>query len=60
MQNAGLTIGMVAICIGLASIGGMAYRKPERIHFLTGLAIALILTAIITVYFRHAASGSYE
>ena len=45
---------------GLASISGMAYRKPQRIPLLTVVAIALILTAIITVYFRHIAGGSYE
>jgi hypothetical protein len=46
--------------LGLASISGMAYRKPQRIPLLTFVAIALILTAIVTVYFRHVASGSYE
>jgi hypothetical protein len=46
--------------LGLASISGLAYRKPHRIPLLTVAAIALILTAIITVYFRHIAGGSYE
>lgn len=46
--------------LGLASISGMAYRKPQRIPLLTFVAIALILTAIVTVYFRHVAGGSYE
>ncbi|MDA1272677.1 MAG: hypothetical protein O2960_01305 [Verrucomicrobia bacterium] len=46
--------------LGLASISGMAYRKPQRIPLLTIVAIALILIAIITVYFRHVTAGSYE
>lgn len=46
--------------LGLVSISGMAYRKPQRIPLLTLVAIALILTAIVTVYFRHVAGGSYE
>lgn len=46
--------------LGLASISGMAYRKPQRIPMLTIVAIALILIAIITVYFRHVTAGSYE
>lgn len=46
--------------LGLASISGMAYRKPQRIPLLTVVAIALILTAIITVYFRHVAGSNYE
>lgn len=46
--------------LGLASISGMAYRKPQRIPLLTVVAIALILTAIIAVYFRHIADSSYE
>ncbi len=45
---------------GLVSISGMAYRKPERIPVLTVVAIGLILTAIVTVYFRHAIGGEYE
>jgi len=39
--------------LGLVAISGLGYRKPERIPFLTGVAIALILIAITTVYFRH-------
>lgn len=46
--------------LGLASVSGMAYRKPQRIPMLTIVAIALILIAIITVYFRHVTAGSYE
>ena len=46
--------------LGLASISGMAYRKPQRIPLLSVVAIALILTAIVTVYFRHVAGGSYQ
>lgn len=38
---------------GLAGIGGMAYRKPEKIPMLTGITIVLILVAIGMVYFRH-------
>jgi hypothetical protein len=44
--------------LGLVSISGMAYRKPERIPRLTLVAIALILIAIITVYFRHVAGAT--
>ena len=46
--------------LGLVSISGMAYRKPERVPLLTVVAIALILTAMVTVYFRHVAGGSFE
>lgn len=46
--------------LGLVSISGMAYRKPQRIPLLTVVAIALILTAIVTVYFRNVAGGGYE
>ncbi len=46
--------------LGLASMSGMAYRKPQRIPMLTAVAIALILTAIVAVYFRHVAGGSYQ
>ncbi|MGV3756042.1 MAG: hypothetical protein ACO1QS_11720 [Verrucomicrobiota bacterium] len=49
------------VCLlGLASLGGLAYRKPQRIPLLTVVAIALILIAIVTVYFRHVASGGFE
>ena len=42
-----------AVCwVGLVAISGLGYRKPERIPLLTGVAIALLLTAITTVYFR--------
>lgn len=46
--------------LGLVSISGLGYRKPERIPVLTGVAITLILTAIIAVYFRHAFEGGFE
>ncbi len=46
--------------LGLASMSGMAYRKPQRIPMLTAVAIALILTAIVAVYFRHVAGGNYQ
>lgn len=46
--------------LGLASLSGLAYRKPERIPLLTGVAIALILIAVATVYIRHLAEGVYE
>ena len=36
---------------GLVAISGLGYRKPERIPLLTGVAIALLLTAITAVYF---------
>lgn len=40
------------ICwLGLVGISGLGYRKPERIPLLTGVAIALVLIAITTVYF---------
>ena len=39
--------------VGLVAISGLGYRKPERIPLLTGVAIALILIAITTVYFSH-------
>jgi len=38
---------------GLVAISGLGYRKPARIPLLTGVAIALILIAITTVYFSH-------
>ena len=42
-----------AVCwAGLVGISGLGYRKPERIPLLMGVAIALILTAITTVYFK--------
>lgn len=46
--------------LGLVSISGLAYRKPQRIPLLTGVAIALILIAITTVYFRHTTAGGFE
>jgi len=46
--------------VGLVSISGMAYRKPERIPALTAAAIGLVLIAVVTVYFRNAFSGNYE
>lgn len=43
------------ICwLGLVAISGLGYRKPDRIPLLTGVAIALILIAITTVYFSRA------
>lgn len=38
---------------GLVAMSGLAYRKPERIPILTGVAIALILVAIVAVYSSH-------
>jgi hypothetical protein len=46
--------------LGLVSISGMAYRKPERIPLLTMVTIALVLIAIVTVYFRHVVAGGYQ
>ena len=43
--------------LGLASMSGLAYRKPQRIPLLTVLAIALILISITTVYFRQTTAG---
>ena len=43
----------VVCWLGLVAISGLGYRKPERIPLLTGVAIALILVAITTVYFSH-------
>ena len=37
---------------GLVAISGLGYRKPERIPLLTWVAVALILTAVTTVYFK--------
>jgi hypothetical protein len=45
---------------GLVAISGLADRKPERIPVLTAVAIVLVLTAVATVYFRHALAGSFE
>ena len=45
---------------GLVSISGLGYRKPERIPALMGVAIALILVGIATVYFRYAIGGGFE
>ncbi len=43
------------ICwLGLVAISGLGYRRPDRIPMLTGVAIALILIAITTVYFPRA------
>lgn len=43
-----------ALCwAGLVATSGMGYRKPERIPLLTGVAVALVLVAITTVYFSH-------
>ena len=43
--------------LGLASISGMAYRKPRHIPLLTVVAITLIVIGIATVYFRHTTAG---
>lgn len=43
---------------GLVSLGGLAYRRPGRIPLFTVVAVALILIAVGTVYFRQA--GAYE
>lgn len=43
----------LACWFGLVGISGMGYRKPERIPLLTGIAIALVLLAVTTVYFSH-------
>jgi len=37
---------------GLASIGGMAYRMPNKIPALTGVTIVLIVVAVASVYLR--------
>jgi len=42
---------------GLVSYSGLAYRSPGRIPLLTGVSVALILIAIITVYFKNAIAG---
>ncbi len=46
--------------LGLASMSGMAYRKPQRIPLLTGVAIALIVIAIITVYSRYSTASGLQ
>jgi len=48
------------ICwFGLAGLGGMAYRMPNRIPMLTGVAIVLVGLAVAAVYFKFG-SGSFE
>ncbi|MEI8310334.1 MAG: hypothetical protein WCH98_06225 [Verrucomicrobiota bacterium] len=47
-------VAVKLVCwFGLVAISGLGYRKPERIPLLTGVAIALVLLAITTVYFSH-------
>ena len=46
--------------LGLSSIGGIAFRKPQLIPRLSAIATALVLIAIATVYFRNTLSGTYE
>jgi uncharacterized membrane protein SirB2 len=51
----------LACWFGLAGMGGMAYRKPEKIPLFTAITILLVVIAIATVYFfRYTASGSLE
>ena len=46
--------------LGIASISGFGYRKPERIPLLTGITAALVAIAIATVYFRNAGAAGFE
>ena len=47
--------------LGLASMGGMAYRKPEKIPLFTAITILLVVIGISTVYiFRYGTAGSFE
>lgn len=46
--------------LGLAAVGGLGYRRPRLIPVLTVAASVLLLTAIVTVYFRHVFAGTYE
>ena len=47
--------------LGLASMGGMAYRNPEKIPLFTAITIVLVVIAISTVYiFRYGVGGSFE
>lgn len=44
---------------GLASIGGMAYRMPDKIPMLTAVTIILIVVSVSSVYLRFG-QGSLE
>lgn len=50
----------VVCWLGLTSMSGMAYRRPQRIPLLTGVAIALIIIAIVTVYSRHSTASGLQ
>lgn len=39
--------------LGLSGMAGMAYRKPESAEKFKLITLAVILIAIVTVYFRH-------
>ena len=48
------------ICwFGLAGLGGMAYRMPNRIPALTAVAIGLVGLAVAAAYFKFG-SGNFE
>lgn len=44
--------------LGLASLAGFAFRKPQQIPALMGIAIVLIVIAVVSVYFKF--GGSFE
>ncbi|MGF1678232.1 MAG: hypothetical protein ACFCUX_03445 [Candidatus Methylacidiphilales bacterium] len=43
--------------LGLVSISGLAYRKPEKIRLWIALASAFLVIGIAVVYFRHLIGG---
>ena len=45
---------------GLACMGGLAYRMPDKIPVFKAVTIGLILLAIVMVYFRHTTGQSLE
>ena len=45
--------------LGLASIGGMAYRMPKKVPMLTAVTIVLIVVSVASVYMRFG-QGSLE
>lgn len=45
--------------LGLASIGGMASRMPDKIPALTWATILMVVIAVTSVYFKFGA-GSFE
>lgn len=49
------------ICwLGLSSISGVGYRRPELIPKLSWVATCLVVLAVASVYGRNVLGGSYE